>query len=148
MNVNPNPLRVRIEEIIPSSRGDVFDAVVNAKKIVKHFANKASGDLVERARVTWDFGEYGSVELHVREIRFNSLIVFEWPASGLSCLVSIRFEDDTKGTRVSVVEDGWKLTIDGGDRLMGQTQGWTGFLLGLKAYLVHGINLREDTKGK
>jgi uncharacterized protein YndB with AHSA1/START domain len=84
MNVNPNPLRVRIEETIPASRGDVFDAVVNAKKLVKHFANKSSGDIVERARITWDFGEFGSVELHIREVRFNSLIVFEWPASGLS----------------------------------------------------------------
>lgn len=148
MNVNPNPLRVRIEEIIPASRADVFDAVVNAKKLVKHFANKSSGDLVEKARVTWDFGEFGTTELHVKEIRFNSFIMFEWPASGLSCLVSIKFEDVDKGTRVSVVEDGWKLTIDGGERLMGQTQGWTGFLLGLKAYLVHGINLKEDTGSK
>jgi uncharacterized protein YndB with AHSA1/START domain len=49
---------------------------------------------------------------------------------------------DAKTTLVTINETGWPMDLEGVQRALGQTGGWTDFLSCLKAYVQHGINLR------
>jgi hypothetical protein len=51
--------------------------------------------------------------------------------------------DDATSTVVKVTESAWPNDDDGVARALEQTAGWTDLLCSLKAYVLHGINLRE-----
>lgn len=61
----------------------------------------------------------------------NQLIVFEWGASG------------DRSTLVTIAESGWRETQTGLESSYGNCEGWTQMACCLKAYVEHGINLRE-----
>jgi hypothetical protein len=44
---------------------------------------------------------------------------------------------------VAITEGGWPKGDEGIQRALGQIRGWTDFICSMKAYLQHGINLRE-----
>lgn len=51
-------------------------------------------------------------------------------------------DGDTR-TLVSITESSWQPTPEGAQNAFGNCMGWTGMLAALKAWVEHGINLRE-----
>ncbi|WP_421730564.1 hypothetical protein [Brevundimonas sp.] len=51
--------------------------------------------------------------------------------------------DDDKRTLVTIAEEGWKQTETGLKASYGNCMGWSQMLCALKAWVEHGVNLRE-----
>lgn len=126
---------------------EVFEAVVNPKKLSGYFTETASGPLEEGATVMWSFAEApGEFPVKVRRVTRDERIVFEWEASegGYDTTVEMVFKPlDGGATMVQISESGFHDTPKGIDASYDNCGGWMHMMLCLKGYLVHGINLRE-----
>jgi uncharacterized protein YndB with AHSA1/START domain len=88
----------------------------------------------------------------------NEKIVLEWGANegetgaigakmadaGYKTTVTMLFKALEDGrTLVEIVEEGWRDVPGGVRSAFNNCEGWTGMLTALKAWVEHGINLRE-----
>jgi len=135
---------VNVRERILKPVSEVFDAVVDHRKMSQYFITGASGDL-QAGKVTWEFDDVGAkVPIDVLEVEPNRKIVLESTALGPALRTTIEFAPDGPGaTVVTVTESKFPLTKEGVQLALGQNAGWTHTLCGLKAYVQFGINLRE-----
>lgn len=122
---------------------EVFDAVVDPKKLTGYFIKTSTGPLAAGATVKWSFAEAPEpFDVKVSEVVENRRIVFDWPADGgYDTRVWMSFEPlDEASTMVRIEEGGWP---PGSDRASHDNAGgWMHMLCCLKAYLEYGINLR------
>lgn len=110
--------------------------------------------------VTWDFHDFpGAFPVHVEEMIKNELIVLRWAANegespvksgeqpgalDYQTTVTMTFEGLTDGrTLVSIAEEGWRETAQGLKASYGNCMGWSQMISAMKAWVEHGINLRE-----
>jgi uncharacterized protein YndB with AHSA1/START domain len=125
---------------------EVFDAVVDPKKLSGYFTGTASGPLAEGATVMWSFPEFeGEFPVKVRHVIRNERIVLEWPAeeAGYDTKVEMSFKPLEGGaTMVQISESGWPDSPQGIKGSYSNCGGWMHMLCCLKAYVLHGINLR------
>jgi uncharacterized protein YndB with AHSA1/START domain len=127
----------------------VFDAVVNPQKLSAYFvttAGGASAPLVKSTTVIW----WGDIPVEVDEVIDNKAIIFRWGASPASdekayqTKVEMAFEPlDDGGTMVTISEGAWHANENGLKKSYINCEGWTQMLCCMKAFLEHGINLRE-----
>lgn len=139
---------------------DVFEAIVDPKKLSNYFTTGgAKGRLETGATVSWDFADFpGAFPVEVVEVQQNRRIVLRWEANegvpeenapvvdaGYFTTVTIDFEplDDDTRTLVTISEAGWRSTEIGLKASYGNCMGWTQMLCALKAWVEHGLNLRE-----
>jgi uncharacterized protein YndB with AHSA1/START domain len=138
---------VKVRECILKPVNEVFDAVVDHRKMSNYFATGASGP-IQPGTVEWEFGDVGvKVSIDVLEVEENRKIVLESSALGPRIRTTIDFmPDGPDATVVTVTESKFPLTDDGVKLALGQNAGWTHTLCGLKAYVQFGINLRAGLK--
>ena len=141
-------LKFKVRAKIQRPVAEVFEAVQKPEKLSRYFTTGgASAPLAEGATVMWSFADFpGSFPVKVRKVVPNELISFEWEASdgGYNTVVEMRFEAlDKRNTLVTISESGWKDTPKGLESSYGNCEGWTSMACCLKAFLEHGINLRE-----
>jgi uncharacterized protein YndB with AHSA1/START domain len=127
---------------------EVFDAVYNPQKLSGYFTTGgASGPLDAGSTVTWEFADFpGEYPVTVLRSNRNALLEFSWGSSieGVSTTVEMVFEDLGNGSvKIDITERGWPDTPEGRSASYGNCMGWMQMLCCLKAYLEHGINLRE-----
>ena len=133
---------------------EVFEAVADPKKLSGYFTTGgAKGRLETGAVVTWDFHDFpGAFPVNVVEVVPDEKVVLKWEAAPegeetgkYDTTVTMTFEpiDNNARTLVSITEDGWKQTETGLKSSYDNCEGWTGMLAAMKAYVEHGINLRE-----
>ncbi|ALA16681.1 MULTISPECIES: SRPBCC family protein [unclassified Chelatococcus] len=135
---------------------EVFEAVVNPNHLSEYFTTGgAKGRLEAGAVVTWDFHDFpGAFPVHVVEVEKDRRIVLRWdgeentvPADSSGArrtTVTMTFEPTDDGrTLVRISEHGWLETPQGLSASYGNCEGWTGMLCAMKAWLEHGIKLRE-----
>ena len=128
---------------------DVFEAVADPAKLSKYFTTGgAKGRLETGATVTWDFHDFpGAFPVKVAEVVPNERIVIRWgsPADDIGeTTVSFTFEQlDDGRTLVTIIESGWKKTKAGEKQAYDNSGGWMQMLCCMKAWMEHGINLRE-----
>jgi uncharacterized protein YndB with AHSA1/START domain len=136
-------VQLKIQKQVP----EVFDAVVNPKKLSGYFVQKASAPLAEGATVRWKFPEFDEeFDVVVRQVIKDERIVFEWEAAegGYNTRVEMAFKPlDDKSTMVQITESGWKDDPKGIESSYGNCGGWMHMMACLKAYLEYGINLRS-----
>ena len=134
---------VNVRERILKPVNEVFDAVVDPKKMTNYFISGASGPL-KPGRVEWEFGDVAAtVSIDVLEVEDNRKIVYESSALGARIRTTIQFAPDgPSATVVTITDSKFPLTEEGVKRALGQNAGWTYTLCGLKAYVQFGINLR------
>ena len=138
----------------------VFEAIADPRQLSRYFTTGgASGRLEAGATVSWDFADFpGAFPVEVVEVVPNRRIVLKWEASegppengepsggaGYHTQVTIEFaplDHDTR-TLVTIAEEGWRETPGGLKGSYGNCMGWSQMLCALKAWLEHGINLRE-----
>ncbi|MBA3447006.1 MAG: SRPBCC domain-containing protein [Pseudaminobacter sp.] len=127
---------------------EVFDAVVNPRKLSGYFTTLggASAPLVTGTTVTW----WGNSPVEVDEVVPNRRIVLRWDGSGpdeklpYKTRIEMNFEPlDDGGTLVRIAEEGWRDDEAGRKASYGNCEGWAMMLSCMKAYVEHGINLRE-----
>lgn len=155
-------LKFRVAGRIAKPVHEVFEAVVDPKQLSEYFTTGgAQGRLETGATVTWDFHDHpGAFPVEVIEVVPDKRIVLQWEAAegeqldaagqpevtdaGYHTTVTMTFKalDDGR-TLVEIAEEGWRETPGALGASYGNCQGWTGMLLALKAWLEHGINLRE-----
>jgi len=145
-------LKFKVSAHISRPVQEVFEAIADPAKLSGYFTTGgAKGRLETGATVTWDFHDFpGAFPVKVIEVEPNRRIVLRWGANdpGVSqeydTTVTITFEALEDGrTLVSISEEGWRETPDGLTASYGNCQGWSQMLCALKAYVEHGINLRE-----
>ncbi len=130
----------------------VYEAVADPKQLSAYFTTGgARGRLEPGAEVSWDFADFpGAFPVTVLEAEPPRRLVIEWDAEpgtshARATRVVFEFEplDDDTRTLVTITETAWRATPEGATAAFGNCQGWTGMLAALKAWLEHGINLRE-----
>ena len=134
----------------------VFEAVVDPEQLSAYFTTGgARGRLEPGATVTWDFHDVpGAFPVHVIDVDRDRRIVLRWDAaegaatpdaSGARLTtVTMTFEPlDDDRTLVRIAETGWSETPEGVRASYGNCEGWTGMLCAMKAWLEHGLRLRE-----
>jgi len=145
-------LKFKVSAHISRPVQEVFEAIADPAKLSGYFTTGgAKGRLETGATVTWDFHDFpGAFPVKVIEVEPNRRIVLRWGANdpGASqeydTTVTITFEALEDGrTLVSISEEGWRETPDGLKASYDNCQGWSQMLCALKAYVEHGINLRE-----
>jgi len=140
------PLKAQVRLKIRKPVGQVFEAVVDPRRLAGYFVEFGSGPLVTGQTVTWKFPEFDQTfPVQVRDVALNAHIVLDWAATtgGADNTVRIVFEPLGGGeTMVVITESGWPETPDGITASQGNAGGWMHMLASLKAYLEYGINLR------
>jgi len=126
---------------------EVFDAVVDDRKLGGYFIDKASGPLVAGQTVQWKFPEFPDYfPVEVVEVTAPERIVLAWKAmdGDYNTRVEMVFKPlDAANTMVSITESGWRETPAGFKAAFGNAPGWMHMMCGLKASLEYGVNLRE-----
>lgn len=135
-------VEVNIGDRIAAPLARVHEAIVDPAQMANYFISRGSARMITGANVAWEWSDVGAtLAVAVREVE-PARIVFDWQASGVTARVTITLTADAGATKLAIVEGSWPLTADGVKRALQQTQGWTDFLCSLKAFLVHGVNLR------
>jgi uncharacterized protein YndB with AHSA1/START domain len=131
---------------------EVFEAVADPSKLSGYFTTAGASARLETGTIVhWEFAEFpGAFPVEVVEVAFPSRIVLRWDADDAAAgepyrtTVTIDFEDLGDGrTLVSISEQGWPATQTGVAASYGNCQGWSQMLCAMKAFVEHGINLRE-----
>ena len=136
---------------IARSVEEVFEAVVDPDQLSSYFTtNGAKGRLETGATVVWDFADFpGAFPVHVVEVQQDRRIVLRWESAEggdepYETTVTMEFDalDDGR-TLVTIAEEGWRETEAGRAASYDNCEGWTQMLCAMKAWLEHGINLRD-----
>ena len=156
-------LRFRVAARIAKPVHEVFEAVADPQQLSHYFTTGgAQGRLETGATVTWDFHDYpGAFPVEVVKVVPEEKIVLKWAASegeppnlpdvdarergsDYQTTVTMNFQalDDGR-TLVEIDEEGWRENEGALKASYGNCQGWSQMLCALKAWLEHGINLRE-----
>lgn len=129
---------------------DVYEAVADPEQLSRYFTTGgARGRLEAGADVTWDFADFpGRFPVTVVEADPPRRLVIRGEArEGIHAETTTTFEfepvDDGARTLVTITESAWRATAEGAKSAFGNCEGWTGMLAALKAWVEHGINLRE-----
>ena len=138
-------IEVNVKSTIYRPVSEVFDAIVNTKKITGYFVSDASENIASGKTITWEFKDYDvAIHVDVLEVVSDRLISFRWSASGEIGIVNICLEaENDSATNIKITEGFVETNKDLVQKAMQQTQGWTDFICCLKAYLYTGINLRN-----
>ena len=128
----------------------VYEAVADPAQLSSYFTTGgASGRLETGATVMWDFHDFpGAFPVEVIEAMPGEWIAFDWgeDVSGEKWRnrVTISFSAvDGDRTKVEIEEGGWDDSEVGRKASYGNCMGWSQMLCALKAWVEHGINLRE-----
>lgn len=149
-------LRFRVAARIAKPVKDVFEAVADPQQLSQYFTTGgASGRLEQGHRVSWEFSDFpGAFPVEVVEVVPNRKIVLRWGAHevGENGMQSTDYQTETVmeftplddgRTLVQISEHGWRETPAGLKGSYANCEGWSQMLCALKAWLEHGINLRE-----
>ena len=147
-------LRFKVSGRIARPVNEVYEAVANPNVLSEYFTTGgATGRLEQGATVYWDFADFpGAFPVEVVEAIPDKRIVLRWKSAEETgseedtnhTTVTIEFEPlDDGRTLVTISEEGWHATESGLETSYGNCEGWTGALCAMKAWLEHGINLRE-----
>ncbi|MDQ0321570.1 uncharacterized protein YndB with AHSA1/START domain [Pararhizobium capsulatum DSM 1112] len=146
-------LKFRVSGRIAKPVADVFEAVVNPQQLSRYFTTGgAKGRMETGATVKWSFHDFpGEFPVRIVEVVPNEKVVLQWganesPDAGppYDTTVTMSFAPLEDGrTLVTIAEEGWRQTPGGLKASYGNCEGWMQALCSMKAWLEHGINLRE-----
>ena len=152
-------LKFKVSGRIARPVEEVFEAVADPAKLSAYFTTGGAVGRLETGRtVQWEFADFpGAFPVEVVEVQPNRRIVLKWEASegppeggeatpGAAYMTTVTFTfeplDDGR-TLVTIEESGWRETPAGLKAAFGNCQGWSQMLAALKAWVEHGVNLRE-----
>lgn len=134
---------------------EVFDAVADPDRLSAYFTTGgAEGRLESGTTVTWEFADFpGAFPVEVVEALPNERIALRWGANDPDATGEAAYKtdvtfsftpvDDGRRTKVEVSESGWPETANGVKASYSNCMDWSQMLCALKAWVEHGINLRD-----
>jgi uncharacterized protein YndB with AHSA1/START domain len=131
---------------------EVYEAVADPEQLSRYFTTGgARGRLEPGNEISWDFHDFpGAFPVTVLEAVPPRRLVIQWEGEATTggdgvTTTTFEFEPLDAGARtlVTITESSWRPTSEGAKNAFGNCEGWTGMLAALKAWLEHGINLRE-----
>ncbi len=131
---------------ISKPQNEVFEAIVDPAKMSRYFISESTGRMEEGTNLEWKFPEFAEeIPVTIVEVSKNEYVSFTWEgARGEKLLVEITLlEVPENSTLVKITEREMPNNKKGIKWLAQNTEGWANFLVCLKAYLEHGINLRK-----
>ena len=144
--VKVKTLEIKVALQIQKPVHEVFEAIVDPKKMSNYFVSKGSARMEPGGKITWKFPEFDQeFPIRVGKIKKDKYISYSWEAEGVKkTLVEMTLAPkENNSTLVTVTEKGMENNHAGIKWLKGNTEGWANFLACLKAYLEYGINLRK-----
>jgi uncharacterized protein YndB with AHSA1/START domain len=140
-------LKFQVQLKIRKPAAEVFDAVVDPKKLSGYFVQEATAPLVAGTVVKWKFPELPDFfDVVVREVVPHERIVLEWETGegfGYNSRIEMAFKPiDAANTMVQITESGWREDEKGLAQSHGNAGGWMHMMACMKASLEYGINLR------
>ncbi len=138
-------LEIKVAYQIQKPVTEVFEAIVDPKKMTNYFISESSGRMEAGKTVFWKFPEFEAEEpIQVEKVVQDNLVSFYWKIDGMDHLTEITLEPkENDSTLVTITEKERENDVAGINWLKGNTEGWANFLCCLKAYLEYGINLRK-----
>lgn len=141
-------LKFQVHAKIKKPINEVFEAVYNPKILSKYFTTGgASGPLDKGKEVLWSFHDMeGQFPVMVKETVPHEKIIIAWDNhEGGMTETEITFEAiEDALTLVNIRESGWQqLNQAALDESYSHCEGWMQMLCCLKAYIEHGIVLRD-----
>lgn len=131
---------------------ETCEAVVDPAQLSAHFTTAgAVGRMVTGETVQWEFADFpGPFPVEVVEAVDGERLVFLWEsAEGASPTGETRVEmvfesvDDGARTKLTITESGFASGDAAREAIIGNCMGWSYFISGLKAWLEHGVVLRN-----
>lgn len=140
--------KLQVHMKIAKPVAEVFEAVVDPGKLSAYFTTGgASARLESGTVVQWEFSDHpGGFPVRIEEVVAPSRIVLHWESAegGYDTRVEMTFEAlGERNTKVSIAESGWRATQAGLKATVDNAGGWMHMLCCMKAWLEHGITLRE-----
>lgn len=148
--------KVQVKGHIDKPVEEVFEAVVDPAVLSRYFTTAgARGRLEAGATVSWDFHDFpGEFPVYVLESTAPERVVMQWDAPQGSvepdeqgnARTTVTFEFEPRGrdrTLVRITESGWNSSAAALADSYDKCEGWTGMLCAMKAWLDHGVVLRE-----
>lgn len=130
---------------VAKPRQEVFQAIIDPKKMSGYFISKGSATMEAGKEVTWQFPEFSDqFTVKVLKIVPDELVSFEWEgAKDHHLTVNIALTERPGNATLIKISEGKMDNNEAGIKwLKGNTEGWANFLACLKAYLEYNINLR------
>ena len=134
----------KAEMLIRRPVAEVFEAFVDPAVTSKFWFSRSSGRLEPGKQVRWHWDMYNfSVEVAVKSVEPNKLILIEWPAYGSPTTIEWTFTPRDDGTTfVSITNSGFSGEADEvAKQAIDATEGFAFVLAGLKALLEHNVRL-------
>jgi uncharacterized protein YndB with AHSA1/START domain len=125
---------------------EVFEAIVDPKKMSGYFIAFGSGRMETGKTLTWKFPEFDKeFPIQVKRVDAPNYISFYWDdIDGKEMLIEMSLKTmEEDSTFITVTEKSRDNDEKGIDWLKRNTEGWANFLACLKAYLEYNINLRK-----
>jgi len=143
--MNSDRLEINCAMQIQKPIHEVFDAIINPKKMSNYFIATSTGIMEEGKNLIWKFPEFDfECPVKVGKVENNKFVSFYWDNDGFELLVEITLsEKENNSTLVTITEKSMENNEAGIKWLAGNSFGWYNFLACLKAYLEYGINLRK-----
>ncbi|MCW4470152.1 SRPBCC domain-containing protein [Flavobacterium sp. MFBS3-15] len=142
--MQPETLEIKAGIQIQKPVNEVFEAVVNPEQMSNYFISQSSGRMEEGKTITWRFPEIDmDVPVRVGKVIQDEYVSYHWDNADNEMLVEITLTPKGEDTVVIVTEKSAPNNEAGINWLKGNTEGWANFLACLKAWLQHGIHLRE-----
>ena len=139
-------LNIRTSLQISRSPEEVYEAIVDPRKMTGYFISESTGRMEEGSELKWKFPEFEEwITIKVVELVLNEYISFQWEgAKGKQLLVEIHLlEMPDHSTLAKITEKEMPNNETGIKWLAQNTEGWANFLASLKAYLEYDVNLRK-----
>jgi uncharacterized protein YndB with AHSA1/START domain len=137
-------IKAKVQMGILKPAGEIFNAIIDPEIMTKYFISGSTGRMESGKTLTWTWTDFeGEHQVKVGKIEKDKIVSFEWEGSGVNCVVVITLEPKGEDkTLVKITESEWPADYKGANQCMGQVEGWTHFLMCMKAFLEYGIDLR------
>ena len=142
----PETLDIKASLNIQKPIHEVFEAIVDPRKMTGYFISQSTGRMEEGKNLVWKFPEWDmDVPVRVGKIEKDKFISYYWSDfDGKELLVEMTLSSKEKNSTFVVVTEKSRDNDEAGIKwLKGNTEGWANFLACLKAYLEYSINLRK-----
>ncbi|MCB1058707.1 MAG: SRPBCC domain-containing protein [Calditrichaeota bacterium] len=126
----------------------IWEAATKKTHLQKFFVDKVSGDFNDKFEtVFWTFAGHGEFPIYPVGYAPGKFLEFYWPMYGTRSKLSlVRFDFTEKNglVTVEITESGWSQS--GLSYAFANCEGWTEFLVNLKAYVLHKKDLRTKKR--
>jgi uncharacterized protein YndB with AHSA1/START domain len=110
-----NMLHVNTRLRIRKPVREVFEAIVDPKKMSRYFISTSSDRMETGRTIHWTWADVGAeLDVEVKKVQPDRRVSFTWPASGTETLVEFKLEPaGDAATVVRISESGWPPDAEG-----------------------------------